>query len=390
MKEDMNATLEERVRRLKAWLDGELTAEEVTEFEGWLERHPADRKLLERMEEGDALAARMRFRERNDLETGWRNIQRRVRRAVWIGRFGRYAAVIVLFGMMAVGAWYYTGRGEGEPMPVAEQKAYPVPGSSQAYLELATGEQFVLDSVQGVDTRVDGAVLRTQEAGQLVISGTEADTLAEQVKYHRMVVPKTGEYNMVLADGTHIWLNSCSSLEFPARFTGNERRVRLLSGEAYFEVARNEEKPFIVEAQGKEVRVLGTGFDVDIYEGEFATTLVTGKVEVSVGEKEYLLSPSMQLRVADGRTELKKVKAEDFAAWKDGLFVFRNQRLEKVLATLARWYGIEVFFQKETLKDLHFTGKLERHGGVEALMEFLGGTGCVKFTINGNVLMVSE
>ncbi len=195
---------------------------------------------------------------------------------------------------------------------------------------------------------------------------------------------------MVLADGTEIWLNSCSSLEFPARFSGDERRVRLLSGEAYFEVAKNAGKPFIVEAQGKEVRVLGTAFDVDIYEGEFATTLVTGKVEVSTGEKEYLLSPSMQLRMADGRTELRKVKAEDFAAWKDGVLVFRKQRLEKVLAALARWYDIEVFFQKEELKDLHFTGILERHGGVEELMDFLGRTGSVKFTLNGRLLMVLE
>lgn len=389
MKEDIYAMVEERVRRLKAWLDGELTAEEAAEFEEWLECHPADRKLLERMEGMEALAARMRFCERNDREVGWKNIQRRIRRSALIRRLGRSVAAVMAFGMLAGGAWYYAGM-EKEPVLLVQEKVHIVPGSSQAYLELATGEQFVLDSMRGVDTRVDGAVMKTQEAGQLVVSGDSEDTLVKQVQYHRIVVPKTGEYNMVLADGTQIWLNSCSSLEFPARFIGDERRVRLLSGEAYFEVAKNEGMPFVVEAQGKEVRVLGTSFDVDIYEGEFATTLVTGKVEVSTGEKEYLLSPSMQLRMADGRTELRKVKAEDFAAWKDGVLVFRKQRLEKVLAALARWYDIEVFFQKEELKDLHFTGILERHGGVEELMDFLGRTGSVKFTLNGRLLMVLE
>ncbi|MDE7074127.1 MAG: S1C family serine protease [Odoribacter sp.] len=180
MKEDMYE-MEERVKRLKAWLDGKLTAEEAAEFEEWLERHPADRKLLERMEGMEALAARMRFCERNDREAGWKNIQRRIRRSALIRRFGRSAAAVMAFGMLAGGAWYYAGM-EKDPVLLVQEKVHIVPGSSQAYLELATGEQFVLDSMRGVDTRVDGAVMKTQEAGQLVVSGDSDDKIVKQVQ----------------------------------------------------------------------------------------------------------------------------------------------------------------------------------------------------------------
>ncbi|WP_337659521.1 FecR family protein, partial [Butyricimonas virosa] len=191
------------------------------------------------------------------------------------------------------------------------------------------------------------------------------------------------------ADGSQVWINSQSVLEFPSRFTGGERRVKL-KGEAYFEVSRNESKPFVVEVEDKEVRVLGTQFNTSDYKGSFVTTLVSGKVQVRVGDADYILHPSMQARVESGKVVVEKVDIKEFTAWKDGLFVFKKKRLQDVLDILSRWYDVDVFYQNLDLQDLHFTGTIQRHSNIADVLKFLEKTDMVKFTLKGRTLIVSK
>ena len=254
---------------------------------------------------------------------------------------------------------------------------------------MTNGKRLELDSLSQLETHVEGAVIKAEDQGTVIVHEQQGDSLVESVEYNRMIIPRGGEYKIVLADGSQVWINSQSVLEFPSRFTGGERRVKL-KGEAYFEVSRNESKPFVVEVEDKEVRVLGTQFNTSDYKGSFVTTLVSGKVQVRVGDADYILHPSMQARVESGKVVVEKVDIKEFTAWKDGLFVFKKKRLQDVLDILSRWYDVDVFYQDLDLQDLHFTGTIQRHSNIADVLKFLEKTDMVKFTLKGRTLIVSK
>ena len=206
---------------------------------------------------------------------------------------------------------------------------------------------------------------------------------------NQLITAKGSKGKFTLPDGTVVWLNSESRLVYPDQFADGKRTVNLVGG-AYFEVVKDEKKPFIVKAGDVDVEVLGTSFNVNDYDGKFVTTLVTGKVDVRVGDENYILDPSMQICVENGNAVLNKVNTNEFTAWKDGLFVFKKQKLQDVLDILSRWYDIVVFYQNADLKELHFTGTIERHNDIAEVVKFLEKTDMVNFTINGKTLVVSK
>ena len=388
----IHENIEKQIFQIKAYLDGKLSQEEKVEFERWIERDLTHQRLMERIKNERVLAGKIRFCERNNREEGWKYIQKRIHHSFLFRRIIRYAAVAVV--SISVGAaivfWNNTRPDTKQESCVVQQESPSLQGGAKVYLELASGEHFVLDSTKCIQTQIDGVVIKTDKVGSLVVDVQEKGSTGNEVEYNRIVVPKTGEYHLVLADGSQVWVNSHSVIEFPTRFTNKERRVKILSGEAYFEVEKDPGHPFIVEVQNKEVRVLGTSFHINCYEEKFATTLVTGKVEVALENKTYLLTPSMQISITDDSVSLAKVNVREFLAWKDGWFVFKNRRLEEVLIILSRWYNIEIFYQKEELKNLHFTGSIQRHSDVEELLQFLQKTGSVRFSLDGQTLIVSE
>lgn len=391
MDKDLGISIEEKVLWIKAYLDETLTPEEEVEFRQWLDASVSNRILLDRIRDERSLVDKIRFAERCDKEKGWCNIQKKIKKRPTIFiRFMRYVAVLIAIVVIGI-AVYQVGDNpkEGDSEFLAREQPVPTKGGYKAYLELATGERWMLDSISKVTTRVEGAVIKAEDKGTVIIDEQRTDSIIEKMEYNRLVIPRGGEYKIVLADGSQVWINSQSVLEFPARFVGKERRVKL-TGEAYFDVSKDVEKPFVVEVGDKEVQVLGTSFNVNDYDGKFMTTLVTGKVNVRIGKNNYTLDPSMQICVGDGDVVLKKVDTKEFTAWKDGVFVFKKQKLQDVLDILSRWYDIDVFYQNADLKDLHFTGTIERHNDIADVVKFLEKTDMVNFTINGKTLVVSK
>ena len=391
MGKDLGISIEEKVHRIKAYLDETLTPEEEVEFRQWLDASVANRVLLDRIRDERILLNKIRFSLKNNKGKGWGNIQKKIRKRpnVFV-RFMRYAAVLVAIVLVSVTVYQVVDYPkEDDDKLFVQEYPMPVKGGYKAYLELTTGERLVLDTLNKVIARVEGAMIKTENAGTVIIDGQKTDSVMEKSEYNRLVIPRGGEYKIVLADGSQVWINSQSVLEFPAYFVKGERRVRL-KGEAYFEVSKDVEKPFIVEVENKEIRVLGTSFNVNDYDGKFVTTLVTGKVDVRVGDENYILDPSMQICVENGNAVLNKVNTNEFTAWKDGLFVFKKQKLQDVLDILSRWYDIVVFYQNADLKELHFTGTIERHNDIAEVVKFLEKTDMVNFTINGKTLVVSK
>ena len=391
MDNDLGISIEEKVHRIKAYLDETMTPEEEVEFQRWLDTSVANRVLLDRIRDERILLNKIRFAERNDKGKGWDNIQKKIRKSPGIFiRFMRYVAVLVTIMLIGVAVYQVVDcRKEDDNGLLARKQPMSMKGGYRAYLELVTGECLVLDSTSNVTTRIEGAVIKAENKGTVIVDEQKTDSVTESVEYNRLVIPRGGEYKIVLADGSQVWINSQSVLEFPACFVGKERRVRL-QGEAYFEVSKNVEKPFIVDMGNKEIRVLGTSFNVNDYDGKFVTTLVSGKVQVFVNDKDYVLTSSMQVRVEGDDVFVEEVDVREFTAWKDGLFVFKKQKLREVMDILSRWYDVDVFYQNLELQNLHFTGTIQRHSEISGMLKFLEKTDIVKFTLNGTTLIVSK
>ena len=199
---------------------------------------------------------------------------------------------------------------------------------------------------------------------------------------------------MELCDGTKVYLNSGTKLEFPSRFDGDMRSVSL-KGEAYFEVARNESKPFIVEVDEMKVKVLGTAFNVKSYVDEpgIYTTLVQGSVAIlRDGQPEKIIKPGEQAyyNKGVGMLSISPVDVNEFTAWKDGLFYFKDITLEEILRIVARWYDLEIFYMNQSAKSVVYSGKMPMYSSVEDVLRKFEISGDVRFELQGRALTVFD
>ncbi|WP_065218764.1 MULTISPECIES: FecR family protein [Butyricimonas] len=266
-------------------------------------------------------------------------------------------------------------------------------GKSQAVLIMAQGERIDLTSV-AKDTLLDKAGVRIRLDSSRGVTYEQTGGLPVKVEYNTIVVPRKGEYQLMLADGTKVYLNSDSELRFPTLFAGEERKV-YLKGEAFFEVARDTVKPFIVEARGMDVRVLGTRFNVNAYTSERAirTTLVSGKVQVSDRQDGTfaILAPGQQAVWTEGELSTREVNAAAISAWVDGKFYFEEgATLEEISEQLRRWYDIDFFFASEQVKHFVFAGVIKKEYTANEIFSIIEKTTRVKFNVNGRTVIVSE
>ena len=261
------------------------------------------------------------------------------------------------------------------------------PGSSRAELVLSTGEVVSLEETQG-STIQEGQMAIANDKG--VLEYTDATNANKtEAKTNILRVPRGAEYQLVLADGTKVWLNSDTELTYTVPFVGNERRVSL-KGEAYFEVSPNKELPFIVATVNQEVQVLGTSFNVSSYSEEASevTTLVEGKVLVSSDsnkEKMYL-DPNEQTIFNKQNASMKKTSVDvySYIAWKEGRFVFNNVTFEDFLSKVARWYNVDIIYHTNSVKKLRFTGDLPRYSDMTSILKILEEEMSVTINVEGN------
>jgi transmembrane sensor len=261
------------------------------------------------------------------------------------------------------------------------------PGGDKAVLTLADGKRVILDTAGNGALTVQGGIKVIKLNGQIVYAPQEGQ---KEVLYNTITTPRGGQYQLVLADGTKVWLNAESSLRFPTSFAGNERKVEL-TGEGYFEVAHNEKMPFRVMANDVDVKVLGTHFNINSYRDETAvrTTLVEGRVEIKTNDSHVFLNPGQQGIIENGDDKIKvdyDVDVEEVVAWKNGLFKFNGANLESIMRQAERWYNVEVVYEGKTNET--FTGGLQRSENISQLLKVLEATGKVDFIINGRQIIV--
>jgi ferric-dicitrate binding protein FerR (iron transport regulator) len=274
-----------------------------------------------------------------------------------------------------------------------EEDGYPVaalPGSVKAMLLLPEGKSFALD--QHVTLAISGDRLAVQDQSVALLEETRQSAPREMTNYHLLTVPRGGEYSLTLADGTKVWLNSDTRLRFPLPFADNAREV-YLEGEAYFEVQRDENRPFSVRTNLGTVQVLGTAFNIAAYpeNRNFATTLVTGSVEVVAAERLVRLVPGMHAIWREGREQfdIHEVDVSRYTSWIKGIFEFENTSLRDILNYLARWYNVSFEFSGEEVADLHFTGGAKKYRPLEEFLKVIEHSCEVKFSMKESVIHVS-
>lgn len=271
-------------------------------------------------------------------------------------------------------------------------KSTPIkPGTNMATLTLANGATIALeDAADGIVAQAGGTAVRKVGKGLISYSDNGTPAPANENELHTINIPRGGQYTVTLSDGTKVWLNSESSLTYPVVFGRTERKVRL-KGEAYFEVSKNTESPFIAQTDHATVYVLGTHFNINAYKDEknVKVTLLEGSVRLSAGPDKALLVPGEQGVVDTSRTgiEKRKVNMNQVMAWKAGYFIFRNSTIQDIMRQIGRWYDVEIVYEGEIPKGT-FGGTYSRNKDIHELLKGLELTGLVHFKIEGRRLIV--
>lgn len=305
----------------------------------------------------------------------------------------RWAAAAAVF-LVLVGIGYLLlgdkneNRETVKTQPVEGIKNDITPGGDKAILTLADGSQIILDSAHNGDLANQGNVKVIKLNGQLAYKGTGGSA---EVLYNTISTPRGGQYQLLLADGSKVWLNAASSLRFPASFIGKERLVEL-TGEGYFEIAKNENQPFKVDIAGKGVvEVLGTHFNINAYSdaASIKTTLLEGRVKVAAsGGATALLKPGEQAQINGGIKLVNDVDTDEIIAWKAGLFQFNRADVVFIMRQVSRWYNVDVVFEGPvSMKS--FSGIVSRSNNVSEVLKIMEKAG-VKFKINGNRITVMQ
>jgi transmembrane sensor len=304
------------------------------------------------------------------------------------------AAVLILCGFVLYNMVGKNNSPQQEIVKTKTEQQDIAPGGNKAVLTLADGSQIILDSAANGNLASQGNAKVIKLDGQLAYNTSGSST---EVLYNTITTPKGGQYQLVLADGSKVWLNAASSLRYPATFSGNERKVEL-TGEGYFEIAKNSSMPFRVNVAGKsEVEVLGTHFNINAYSDEVSinTTLLEGIVKVSATgsglttKDSKLLSPGQQAQQnSTGQIAVKKNNdIDEVMAWKNGKFIFQDADIQSIMRQIERWYDVEVSFNGNITKE-QFVGLIPRNVNISQILKMLEKTGTVKFEIVGKKVIV--
>ncbi|WP_243236349.1 FecR family protein [Flavobacterium pectinovorum] len=330
-----------------------------------------------------------------NLDEAWKVVDRKIIPVKNKNQFYKYAVAASIALLLGTGMFYFSKPKE-QIIQVVEKPQEITPGGNRGILTLSNGKQIVLSDISAKDTiaqegEKEEVTIKMDEKGVITyVINPDADvSKAGTNSFNTLSTPTGGQYNIVLADGTKVYLNTVSSIKYPTQFNGDQRIVEL-EGEAYFEVAKNKNKPFIVKSGNQSIEVLGTHFNVHAYNNEaiIKTTLLEGSVAVSYKSQKAILKPGQQSNVSDdfNRIGIRKVDTEAAIAWKNGRFKFDNADLKSVMKQLERWYGIKVEYRGD-VSDVRFNGGTFMNKNLSEVLKVLELSN-IKFKVEGKTIIV--
>lgn len=312
----------------------------------------------------------------------------------------RWAAAAAIFIGFFSFAYFLIQKKRQVQLITIANKNKILPGRNKATLTLSDGSRIDLDDAKagGIAKQAQLSITKTVD-GQLVYSAethSASSGTSDKFSYNTIETPAGGQYQVILSDGTRVWLNAASSLKYPTQFEAGERRVEL-TGEGYFEVAKNKVRPFKVVTGTQEIEVLGTHFNVNAYADEDAvkTTLLEGSVKIAAHLKNQssqpstILKPGQQSVLSGKGLAVQPVNLKDVVAWKNGYFSFYED-FYSIMRRLSRWYNIEVVYKTDKDPDLMFGGKISRSKSINSVLNIIEATGNVHFKIEGRRVIVTK
>jgi transmembrane sensor len=352
---------------LNRYLAGNVTTDEKTLVEAWYANYSKNARLpdiddqqLEQNQEDNLLKLLAKIRPRAK-----HNYFRSLSVAAAVSGF-------IIVSLTLLKPIIFDKKQTAAVIPVHNTPPPLPPGGNKAILILSDGSSIALNDAKKGELATDKGVKIDKKAnGQISYSRNGADTNQLANAFNTVITPRGGQYQLVLSDGTKVWLNSASSLKYPVTFTGNKREIQL-SGEAYFEVAHNRHKPFRVISNGQVVEVLGTHFNVNAYADEpsVKTTLLEGSVKVQSNGISKTIKPNEQVLLKDGSMNIAKADVNEAIAWKNGFFYFKDDDIKSVLRQLARWYNVDIKYEGE-IPQREFSGEISKNIDASKLFAIL-------------------
>ena len=346
-----------------AELTGKIDDAGRNELENWKHETPEHLRLYNLYQSPDFIARKFEFIKEYSAIEVYQEFAGRVKWAKHRKRtlaLYRYVAAVVLLFVLS-GSFYFFHDTKDESIAFVQKIQ---PGSCKAILTEPDGTKIDIS-----DTTFLAFVQKSVMSRK---NGEEKEVV--ETLYHTITIPRGGEYDLLLSDGSRLRMNSESEIRVPVTFEKGQREV-FMKGEIYFDIVRDSLAPFVVHTHQGDIRVLGTSFNVRDYQDEnfLETTLVNGKVAFEREGNYSYLKPGEQLRLnkEDGKTTVETVDVLLYCSWKDGRFVFEKQRLEVIMNTIARWYNINVFYESSSVKDILFTGNIKRYSDLEQVVNML-------------------
>ena len=370
------------------YMENKLSETQHEELTTWLEEDEKNRFFFQQIVSPEKRRQKFEIRQHIDSEKAFLKFQKNTfpRKTRAIYHLSRYIAIFLI--PILVGLAYLLLNQESSPKITQSPITH---GNNKAILVLSQGKTIELSPNQALPSLPEGMNLTLKGDELIYVSDS---TTEKEEQYHELITPRGGEFKITLPDGTFVHLNSNSKLKFPKNFDLDKREI-FLSGEAYFEVTKDINRPFLVIAEDIQIKVYGTSFNINTLLGnQIQTTLVKGSIGIQIqnSPQEYTLKPSQQAIVQkkDGKITIRDVDTTPYTAWTEGIFLFDNERLETILDKLALWYDVELFYQNEAVKDVCFTGYLKRYDNIDVILNAIESTVSATFHIKERTIIINK
>ncbi len=390
---DMDKAAYRTAYLIAGFIRNTLSEKEHDELDSWVNESDHNMKLFEDLTDETNITANLEWMDKVQTEQSYQAMQEKgafkatspkiYDRRIWLAA----ASVIVLLGVFFVYRYTASKPGSVEDI-VTTDTTLLKPGGNRATLTLADGKVIDLTYAKtGAIESDSGSHVNKTAEGELVYAKDSG--VSNTASFHTLSTPAGGQYQVTLPDGTKVWLNAASTIKYPPAFSGNERKV-IITGEAYFEVAKNERKPFrVLMPDSTAVIVTGTHFNINAYQNEKMqqVTLLEGSVTVSNAVNVTKLEPGTQASIKNKDiTKEKVLDTEEITGWKDGLFVFHDAPIESIMMQLERWYDAKIIYQAN-IKQL-FNATILRKEPLAKVLKLLELNGYVHFKTENNTIYV--
>ncbi len=372
---------------LKKYFEGTLSMSERRELARWLWEDRRNRLLFMQIKCSFSLKSYYEIHRKIDPEKEYELLSKRCpelrEKKIRPGKMWYWAAAVAVL-VVGTSLWFKYGRIREIPELESrtEEKVFAV-------LKTSSGKIFHLSGQPaGMDRELSTGLHLGDSIKELICEDLPA---RDSNAVHELVIPRGGEYKLILSDGTKVWLNSESMIRFPAVFKEHEREIDLW-GEAYLEVSPDAARPFRIKADKGRVEVLGTSFGLTVYPAaqEWSVVLAEGSVKATYGQQSLLLKPGKKASLQGHTLKEQTCDTEKELAWVNGLFVFRHDRLEEVVQKLSRWYDVVFTFEHEAIRDYVFTGQVSRDLGIDQILGLIERINVVKFEKREGYILIKE